>query len=133
MLYIDRKKTYSFVSVVIKAAVMSEHKPPLPPAFQKTGLSAFVQVASTSRLWSVRCTTDIGADGQNQKIRAYMTCHKKHNLRSFMRLIIELIVWWAHEHSERPLLMVRSLPSILYSKYYLAVVNLSLALYCLYS
>lgn len=53
-----------FVPMVMKAAVMSEHKPPLPPAFNESRLSALVKIASTSWSWGVRTSGNVWSNGQ---------------------------------------------------------------------
>ena len=59
------------MSVVVKAAVVPEHEPPLPPALEQTGLGALVQITSTGGPWGVRDPANVRADGQSQQIGAF--------------------------------------------------------------
>lgn len=63
--------TYSFVFVVVKAAVMCENKPPLPPAFNQTRLGTLVKVTTTWGSWCVRTSSNIWSNGQHENIRTY--------------------------------------------------------------
>ena len=55
--------SHPFVSVVIKAAVMCEDKPSLPPAFNQTRLGTLVKIATTCRSWGIRTTSNVWPNG----------------------------------------------------------------------
>lgn len=50
---------HPLVSVVVKAAVMSQYEPPLPPAFDQPRLGALVKVTPARWSWAVRAFSDI--------------------------------------------------------------------------
>lgn len=64
----DAAPAHLFVSVVVKAAVMFEDEPPLPPAFNQTRLGALVEV--TTARWSrgVGTSSDVRTNRQYQII-----------------------------------------------------------------
>lgn len=57
--------TYPFVFVVVKAAVMCENKPPLPPAFNQTRLGTLVKVTTTWGSGCVRTSSNVWSNGQH--------------------------------------------------------------------
>lgn len=71
--------THFFVSEVVKAAVMSEHKPPLPPALEQTGLGALVQIAPTGRPGGVRGAADVRANSQSQQIGSFWDAKERNH------------------------------------------------------
>lgn len=55
---------HPLVSIVVKAAVMCEYKPPLPPAFNQTRVGTLVKITATRWSGGVRTTSNVWPNGQ---------------------------------------------------------------------
>lgn len=59
---------YLLVSVVLEAAVILQHEPPLPPALQESRVRPLMQVAAAGGPGGVGTAADVGSHHQGQEV-----------------------------------------------------------------